>query len=194
VSNIHEVHPSKVPFELRSGLLFIGGFNHAPNTDGVIWFVSEILPRIHQRLPDVVLRVVGSKMPPEVYELANDHVICEGFVEDVAPLLQNTRVSIAPLRYGSGVKGKVNQAMSFGVPCVATSIAVEGVEAKDGVEILVADTEEAFADSIVRLYTNENLWREVSRESVESLERNFSMEVAESNLRQLLLHHGVLED
>ena len=69
----------------------------------------------------------------------------------------------------------------------------EGVEAKDGVEILVADTEEAFARSVIDLYTSEKLWQGIAKRSVESLERNFSMEVAEANLRKLLRNHGILD-
>ena len=70
--------------------------------------------------------------------LADEHVIVHGYVEDIAPYMDGCRVSVAPLRYGAGVKGKVNMAMSYGLPVVATPIAVEGMHVEAGEDVMVA--------------------------------------------------------
>ncbi|NQZ96069.1 MAG: glycosyltransferase [Myxococcales bacterium] len=193
VSNIHEIRPTSIPFAEREGILFIGGFRHTPNVDAVIWFVREVLPFVHQRLPDVCVHVVGGNVPREVSELANARVVIEGHVEDIEKHFAMRRLSVAPLRYGSGVKGKVNQSMAHGLPCVATPIAVEGIDAKWGSEILVAAEAEAFAEQVTSLYESELLWMDLSRNSIQSIERTFSVEVAEQNLKELLDFHGVIE-
>ena len=128
---VHEVNSSKTPFADRKDLLFVGGFQHPPNIDAVVWFAESVLPRVRQRLPEVCLHVIGSKVTPAIQQLASDAIRVHGFIEDISPWLDGCRVSIAPIRYGAGVKGKVTMAMSCGLPVVATSIAVEGIHARD---------------------------------------------------------------
>ena len=93
---------------------------------------------------------------------------------------------MAPLRYGSGVKGKLNQSMSHGVPCVATSIAGEGMGARDGSEIVIADSADAFADAVIALYRDEVKWNQIAQGGLRSLERVFGMDVAQRQLRGIL--------
>ena len=192
LGNIHEVHGTQGSFESRSGILFIGGFQHAPNRDAVQWFVRDVLPLVHEELPEVDLHIIGSETPDEVQALADEHVFVEGFVEDVAPFFASCRLSVAPLRYGSGVKGKVNQSMAYGVPCVATSIAAEGMEAKDGREIAIADDARTFAARVVELYRDEEQWRTLAANSLQSVERHFGFAVAEENLRGIFARFGLL--
>jgi glycosyltransferase involved in cell wall biosynthesis len=172
-------------------MLFIGGFRHAPNGDAICWFVREVLPLVHRELPDLRLHILGSDVPDEVRALASDRVAVEGYVADVQPFFERCRLSIAPLRYGAGVKGKINQSMSHGVPCVATTVAVEGMELRPGEDVLVADDAEAFAARVVELYRNEALWRRLSANSLRNVERFFSVQVAERNLQAILREHGL---
>jgi GT2 family glycosyltransferase len=190
VSNIHELHPSAVPFEEREGILFVGGFRHEPNGDAIVWFAREVMPLINQALPDVRLRIVGSEMPDEVRQLAGDRVLVEGYVPDLTDILDHARVSIAPLRYGSGVKGKVNQSMSHGLPCVVTSVAAEGMEAKPGLEIVIADGAVNFAQAVVKVYQDPALWQRLAANSLQNIERTFSMQAAERALAAVLSTHG----
>ena len=101
----------------------------------------------------------------------------------------SSRVSIAPLRYGSGVKGKVNQSMSHGLPCVVTSVAAEGLEAKPGLEIVIADGAEDFAASVVNVYRDAALWQQLSVHSLKNIDRTFSMRAAEEALKAVLYRH-----
>ena len=128
VSNIHDVHGHGPDWGERDGMLFVGSYRHPPNVDAARWLATEILPQVRARRPDVVLHLVGGDAPPEVQALAAlDGVRFHGYVPDLLPLLQTSRVGVAPLRYGAGVKGKVNQALAHGLPMVATACAVEGI-------------------------------------------------------------------
>jgi len=186
LSNIHEPMAGGKPFADRDGLVFIGGFQHPPNTDAVLWYAQEILPRVRAQLPGVKTYIVGSKVPATIQALASDDLIVTGYVPDVTPYFNGCRVSIAPLRYGAGVKGKVNSAMSHGLPVVATSTSVEGMHLRPEEDVLVADDPAAFADAIVRLYRDEALWHRLAAGGVDNIRRHFSRDVARKAVKQLV--------
>jgi O-antigen biosynthesis protein len=186
LSTIHEPVGGDKPFALREGLLFIGGFRHPPNTDAVIWYGREILPRLRQRLPGVKTYIVGIDPPPTIRALAAEDFVITGHVPDLAPYLAGCRLSVSPLRYGAGVKGKVNHAMSCGLPVVATTPSIEGMHLTPGVDVLVADDAEGFADAIVRAYHDEMLWTRLSEAGRENIRRHFSREIARGALSRLI--------
>lgn len=150
-------------FTERRDIVFVGGYQHTPNVDAVLYFATEIMPLLRKQLPGVRFYAVGSKPPAGIQALASEDVIIAGFVEDLTPLLDKMRVSVAPLRYGAGIKGKIGTAMAVGLPVVATSLAVEGMSLSDGENIVVADGPEAFANAIVKIYHNEDLWCRISQ-------------------------------
>ena len=127
VSTIAEVPGSKTPFALRRDWLFIGGFQHTPNIDAVLFFVQKIYPLVSEHLRDAKFYIIGDKAPPEIVALATERIIVAGLQRDVRPFFDSVKLSVAPLRFGAGIKGKINQSMGFGVPVVATSLAVEGM-------------------------------------------------------------------
>lgn len=186
LSNVHEVAGRGRGFAERRDLWFIGGFQHPPNVDAVVWFVAEVWPRVQAELPEVRFHVVGSKMPEAIRSLAQPGVVVHGHVEDLTPFLDGCRLSVAPLRYGAGVKGKVNQAMAHGQPVVATPIAVEGMHLVDGEEVLVAETPADFASAVVRLYRDEALWGRLSEAGLANVTRHFSFAAARAVLRRVL--------
>jgi O-antigen biosynthesis protein len=108
-------------------------------------------------------------------------------VQDLSPLLHSARVSVAPLRFGAGVKGKINEAMNFGIPVVATPLAVEGMFLENGIDCLVASDPKEFAEQIVRVYRNQALWESLSARGIESVNKHFSFEAARDSLRDALL-------
>jgi glycosyltransferase involved in cell wall biosynthesis len=185
IPNIHAVQSRIRPLDGRRDLLFIGGYGHAPNVDAVQWFVAEILPRIRARLPDVRFHVVGSTPPEELRRLASGGVCVAGYVPDVAPYFEGSRVFVSPLRYGAGMKGKIGQAMSFGLPVVTTSIGAEGMRLVHGEHALVEDEPAAFANAVVRLYESPALWGSLSEASWRHLERHFSESAVEQILAPL---------
>lgn len=185
VSNIHATTPDRPPLNQRAGILFVGGFRHPPNIDAVKWYVTDVLPLVLRALPGVVTSIVGSNMPDEIARLARVGLDIRGYVPDTAPLLCATKVSIAPLRYGAGVKGKINEAMNFGVPVVATSCAVEGMKLAHEEGALVADDAVSFAAAIVRVYNDADLWRRLSAAGVANVAQHFSPEAALPAVRRV---------
>ena len=192
VSNIHQTRASIPSFETRRDFLFIGGFEHTPNVDAMLWFVGQIMPLIRRQLPETKFHIVGSKMPEVVRALACDDVLTHGYVENVDSFFESCVLSVAPLRWGAGVKGKINHSMSFGVPVVSTTIGVEGMHLTHGENVLVADTAEAFAKEVVRLHRDRKLWECLSRNGIENVETYFSLDAARRDMGGLLVTLGVL--
>ena len=125
---VRELVGSPLSYEQRRDLVFIGGFLFPPNVDAVRYFVAEIWPRVRAALPDVRFLVVGSNVPDELLELGREPgVDVLGYVEHLSPILIRCRLSVAPLRFGGGIKGKVGTSLSHGLPCVATPVAAEGM-------------------------------------------------------------------
>lgn len=186
LSNVHEVYGCRVPFADRRDLVFVGGFQHPPNADAVTWFVREVFPRVRAELEGICFHVIGSKVPETIRALADEQVIVHGYVEDIAPYMDACRISVAPLRYGAGVKGKVNMAMSYGLPVVATPIAVEGMHVRVGEDVLVAADAAGFADTVIRLYRDEGLWTSLSTHGLANVERHFSFAAAREAVERIL--------
>ena len=186
LSNVHEVYGCRARFAERADLVFVGGFQHPPNTDAVSWFARDVFPLIRAELPDLRFHVIGSNVPEAIRAFANEHVIVHGYIEDITPYMDGCRVSVAPLRYGAGVKGKVNMAMSYGLPVVATPIAVEGMHVAVGADVLVADDAQAFAAEVVHLYRDEALWNTLSANGLANVERHFSFCAAREAVQRIL--------
>jgi GT2 family glycosyltransferase/glycosyltransferase involved in cell wall biosynthesis len=186
VSNIVDVPGSNTPFALRRDWLFIGGFQHPPNIDAVLFFLKEIYPLVNEQLADAKFYIIGDKVPPEIVALANEKIIVAGLQRDVGPFFDSVKLSVAPLRFGAGVKGKINQSMAFGVPVVATSLAVEGTGLHDREEILVADQPEDFARAVIELYESEQLWNRISENGLKKTRALYSTDAARTKLEFLL--------
>lgn len=168
-------------FERREGLLFVGGFAHPPNADAVLWFAEEIFPHIRRRLPEVVFYVVGSKVTDEIkaLEQPGNGIVIKGFVseEELAQLYGSCKVTVVPLRYGAGVKGKVVEAIYNGAPIVTTSIGAEGIPFA-GTVMEIEDQPRDFADKVVRLYCDNKRCRRMCKETQAYIRRNYSTEGA----------------
>jgi glycosyltransferase involved in cell wall biosynthesis len=184
--NVHRVEPGPVPaFEERRGVMFIGGFAHPPNVDAVEHFVGQIQPLLDD--PDgTQFFVLGSDPPPRVTALQSPRVIVTGHVADVGPYFASARVFVAPLRYGAGMKGKVGQAMAYGLPVVTSAIGAEGMDLEDGRDVLVADDPPSFAAATMRLYRDRALWEELSRRSREVVAERWTPEAVAPRMASLL--------
>ncbi len=172
--------------EGRRDIIFIGTYQHPPNADAAIFFAKEVWPLVRWRLPEARFLVVGSAVTPEVSALAGDGVEVVGFVQELGPVLDNMRVSVAPLRYGAGLKGKVATALQAGLPTVATSMAAEGMALEDGRDILLAETAQELADAVVRLYTDDELWRSLAANGFAFARGEFSFEANAKRIAALL--------
>lgn len=187
VSNIHE--QKNLPnndFLKRKDLLFIGNFFHEPNIDAMVWFCEEVMPLINKQDPKIKLNIVGSNSTEQINKLASRNVNVLGFVENVDSIFNQSRVFIAPLRFGAGVKGKVGQALEYGIPVVSTSVGIEGMYMKNGQNCLIADTEEKFANAVIKLYNDKEYWEAICEKSKGILEKHFSTKSAKRNLEKLI--------
>ncbi len=183
---VRQVPPPRTKgFDQRRDVVFIGGFEHGPNVDAVQWFVAEVMPRLQARGFTGQFVVVGSNMPPEIRALARPGVIIRGFVDDLEELFSEIRLSVAPLRYGAGLKGKIITSLSYGVPVVATTVAVEGGSFSHDVDVLVADKPDELAESIMRVYEDVELWEQISRAGYRHFKEKFSVETVACKLAKL---------
>lgn len=190
VSNIHSLEPCVKGFEQRHGLMFIGGFAHPPNEEGIIWFIEYIFPLIRRKLPDVHLTIVGSDPTERLMSMKSPAITVTGYVEDVSSYFEDSRVFVSPLLHGAGVKGKIGQSFSFGLPVVTTSIGAEGMQLKDGHNALITDSETEFADKVIELYTDKFLWQKISTNSRQVIRDQFSTDTIRRALEKVLEKKG----
>ncbi len=179
------------PFRDRRDLLFIGGFQHPPNVDAVIYFTNEVLPIVRKSIPSVRFFILGGHAPPEVRDLANIDVIVTGQVEDLSRYFGACRLSVAPLRVGAGMKGKVLTSLGFGLPCVATSIAGEGIGLTDRETILLANSTEELAARVVEVYSDEKLWSKLSGNGMTFIDQNYSPQRVRNGIADILGNFGL---
>ena len=186
LSNLHQLAGEGAPYAQRQDLVFVGGFRHPPNVDAVRWFVEEVFPLVRAGEPAIRFHCIGGHVPPLVQALAaHEGVLVHGHVPDIGPYMRGCRIALAPLRYGAGVKGKINLSMAHAQPVVATSVAVEGMHLRDGHDVLVGDDAEAFAAAVLRLYGDESLWQRLAIHGQENVRRHFSMEAAAETVRRV---------
>jgi glycosyltransferase involved in cell wall biosynthesis len=189
ISNLHEVAGPGLPWAQRRDLVFVGGFRHAPNADAVRWFLQEVFPPLRALLPDVRFHCIGADMPEDIRRLgaATPGVELLGYVPDIAPYMDTMRIAVAPLRFGAGVKGKVNLSMAHGQPVVATPCAVEGMHLRHGEDVLIADGAAQFVAALAQLYTDEALWNRLAGNGLRNIATHFSLDAARATVREVFL-------
>ena len=159
-------------------LVFTGSMDWLPNEDGIRYFTDQIMPRIKESVPDVTLTVVGRDPYPSLVELSkrDPSVTVTGRVEDVRPYIEEAAVYIVPLRIGGGTRLKIYEAMAMEKPVVSTTIGAEGLPVKAGEEIVLADTPEAFAESVVGLFRQESFSTQIGQRSAAKVRAEFGWE------------------
>jgi GT2 family glycosyltransferase/glycosyltransferase involved in cell wall biosynthesis len=190
VSVIATIHALPAPgpgFAERDGLVFVGGFDHSPNVDAMLGFAAGPWAAVRAELPEAALAIVGSNPPPAITAVGETPgITVTGWVPETAPYLDAARVSIAPLRFGAGVKGKIGEALSHGLPVVTTTIGAEGMSLVDGETALIADTDEALARAVVRLHRDQALWERLVVAGRDHVERTQGLGATRAALRAAL--------
>jgi GT2 family glycosyltransferase len=185
ISNIHypKISKTKIPlFEDRKDLVFIGSTHH-PNIDALNMLYNEIMPLVWRIMPDIKVNVIGNIS--SVIAIQDPKIVMHGYVADIEDLFLNSKLMVAPLLIGAGVKGKIGQAFEYYLPVVTTTIGAEGMFLKDNENVLIADSAKDFANSIIKLYTDESLWNKLSNNSEESL-YPFSIEKVNNTIKHNL--------
>jgi len=173
-----------------STILFFGTIAHYPNTDGLIFFLDNVLPLIKQVRPDVRLLVVGPAPPPEILRRAAPDVIVTGEVPDVRPYLERAKVVVVPLRIGGGTRLKIVEALAMAKPVVSTSLGAEGLDVSDGEDILIADNAPAFADRVAGVLADNALATRLGSAGRRLVERSYDWNASARKLEAL--YHSTL--
>ena len=186
LSNIQDIHGCHRGHAGRKDLIFVGGYGHPPNADAIRWMAHEILPRLRAALPDLQLHLFGDIPEAARRKLATPGLELHGRVTELTPWFNTCLASLAPLRFGAGVKGKINLAMSYGVPVIATTIAVEGMQLQHDSDVLVADDPTAIVAAVIRLQRDAVLWQKLSAGGLANVQQYFSPDAADTTLRRIL--------
>jgi len=187
IGNIHQFIENKQfkNFQDRKDLLFIGGFDHKPNVDAVKYLHDEIMPLLWKTNPDIIINIIGSNVPVEIESLSSDKFKILGFIDDVSPYFLNSKVFVAPLRYGAGIKGKIGQSLEYALPLVTTNIGAEGFNFGRNKDVVIANTKKEIVDNIIAIYNNESLWHQISLDSKEVI-APFSKNAIQIKLKNLI--------
>jgi len=177
IPTIHEVSEAGKPFAERRDLLFIGNLAHRPNEDAIHLLVREIFPQVRRSLPSVKLFVIGDNVSAAMAAYNSESVRIMGYVPNIDPYWDSSRVFVAPLRFGAGIKGKVGEAMAHGLPLVTSAIGAEGFGLTNGVQAIIVDDAEDFAAAVTQVYSQKDLWEALARNSRSHIKRHFSLPV-----------------
>ncbi|NOZ08595.1 MAG: glycosyltransferase, partial [FCB group bacterium] len=194
IPNIHPKINYTRKFEETWDLLFVGNFNHTPNKDAMEYFCKEVMPIVLQKIPDIKLQIVGNEADRVVNHLSSKHVVVTGYQKDLSGYLKAARLAVSPLRYGAGMKGKIGEAFSWGLPVITTSVGAEGMNIVDYVHALVADTPADFAAKIVMAYQQKDLWSKLSAGGKKLVEDNWSPEAVHKKLVSVFKKTPVREE
>ena len=169
-------------------ILFVGGFGHPPNLDGLTWFLEQVYPTVIAKYPQVKLSVIGSNCPDEVKKLESDNVKILGFVseEELIDAYSKARLSIVPLRYGAGVKGKVIESMQYGVAVLTTEIGAEGLPGNPSNYLTIADEASEFAEQLLLMLENDDICESKISKSNAVLKKYFSKQSAVQAINKII--------
>lgn len=184
---IYSVPPllSKLAKPIRD-VIFVADFAHDANVDGILYFCRQVLPLVVARFPDARLRIVGGSPPREVQELAGPNVEVLGYVQDIQPLYASSDVAIAPMRFGGGLKGKIAEAMAFGLPVVTNTACLEGFGLTPGDNVMVGDTPIEMAGAVARLFEDPALYDKIRTTGWEFVRQNYSKQIIAERVNEML--------
>ncbi|WP_367773421.1 glycosyltransferase [Flavobacterium sp. WC2421] len=175
-------------FEERKDFVFIGNFYHEPNWNAVQYLKESIWPSIKKQLPEAVLNIYGAYPSQKVVQLNNDKegFLIKGRAENACDVVKESRVVLAPLRFGAGIKGKLLEAMQFGTPSVTTSIGAESMRANLDWNGFVEDNSEFFANKAIELYQDRNKWIQAQRNGIEIIKNRYLRSLFEDDFKELI--------
>jgi glycosyltransferase involved in cell wall biosynthesis len=195
LSNVHMPSVQDNRPGSRHDAIFVGSFDHPPNVDAAKWLAAEIWPLVRRQLPTAVLNIVGSNPPVEVRDLSRDGVVVHGWVADLEGMYAAAKVTVAPLRFGAGVKGKVGESLAYGVPVVGTAFAFEGMNLVDGEDVVVGYSADTIASGVVSVLADDDQWSRLSANGAAAIDAQFGPHKAkDALLRILVVAHGGADD
>ena len=193
ISLVRPIPGRETPLNGRRDAMFVGGFKHRPNIDAALFLCRDVWPKVRELNPNLVVHIIGADVPAEIQALhaPRQGVNVVGFVDDLGPYYRDMRINLAPLRFGAGVKGKVAASLAAGLPTVGTDVAVEGMWLSHGIDVMVAHDPASFAEAVVQLSSDDELWERLSQNGVDVARTHFSIEAARSRLSTMLGELGL---
>ncbi len=170
-------------------ILFVGSMDYHANVEAVTWFVSKVWPILKASIPDLAFRIVGRDPAAEVLALAAPDVLVTGTVEDIRPFYARAAATVVPLRVGGGTRLKILESMAAGVPVVSTRLGAEGIDVRDGSDIVLADSPAELADGLRRVVTDRELSERLKREGHALVVRLYDWCIAGEQL--YMVHAGL---
>ncbi|PKA83709.1 glycosyltransferase involved in cell wall biosynthesis [Ulvibacter sp. MAR_2010_11] len=167
---------AKLPaFEARSGFVTVGNMLHAPNVDSIKYLKTEIWPLIREKLPEAQLHIYGSYATQQILDFHNpkEGFLFQGWAKEVSKVMVASKVCLAPLRFGAGLKGKLLDAMRYGTPSVTTTIGAEGMYGNLPIPGRITDDPLEFAKASVALFTQKEIWLEAQQNGFSCIEKRF---------------------
>lgn len=182
----YEYFSEKVETEkLHHSIAFLGAMNVSHNEYGIIHFIKDIFPLVLKKVPDAKLYIIGGGATEQLKSLASDNVILTGRVDDVRVAISACDVFVCPLVFGSGIKNKNLESMAMGVPVVTTTIGAENIDAVDRQDWFVSDSNEDFADDVVKFLLDEKLREEIGKNGQTFVKNNFTWKQAEKAFHEV---------
>ncbi|MGM0540381.1 MAG: VanZ family protein [Thermodesulfobacteriota bacterium] len=181
-----EAQHSSLPASQPPSLVFTGAMDYYANVDGVVWFCREILPGVQDTILGLKLYIVGANPAPEVQQLASEHVVVTGYVDDIRDYYELADICVIPLRLARGVQNKALEAMAMGIPVVTTSKVQQGIQAMPERDLLLADTPQEFSRQVRRLLTDQDLAHELGQRGRKFVLQNFDWRTNLKKLQELL--------
>lgn len=162
----------------HDAIVFCGGLYWVPNADGIHWFATRVLERVRKVIPTASLTIIGSDPPGKVSALhAPPSITVTGFLEDVRPLIRGAACVVVPLMVGGGSRLKILDALSMSKPVVSTTIGCEGLNVTHGRDILVCDTEDEFAQGVVKVLQDRELAQSLGRNGRRLVQEQYGWEM-----------------
>ena len=178
------VQPTSQSFGERAGIAFFGSYSHAPNLDAALWLRDEVLPLVWETEPEIVCTLAGSDMPRTLTKPHDARIRAVGHVDCLSDLLGQVRLTVAPLAYGAGLKGKVADSLAMGVPCVCSPIGAEGFDLPPPLQALVAADAAGLAAAIIRLHRDPELFAACRQAGLDYVSDTFSEALVDAGLRR----------
>lgn len=175
-----------VPRETDSlNILTMGTLYYPPNADGIRWFTQEVFPLVRQRMPEVTLTIVGKNPPQDFVRLAGDPnsgVTVTGFVEELDPYFAKSALMVIPVRAGGGMRVRILEAFARAMPVITTTVGLEGIHARPGTDVFVADTPADFANSVIELLQDKDLQDKLSTNGRQLVKDKYDWQIVLSDL------------
>ena len=166
--------------EKSLNILTMGTLYYPPNADGIRWFIQQVFPLVRQKLTGVKLTIIGKNPPKDFLKLAADEtsgIVTTGFVPELDPYFARSAVTVVPVRAGGGMRVRILEAFARAAAVVTTTVGLEGIDACHGEDVLVADSPEDFAGSVINLLRDMELQKKLSANGRRLVEKKYDWQV-----------------